>query len=278
MKVIIRGGGDLATGVAEVLYQSGFKILILDIEKPSSIRRSVCFSEAIYDGVVKVENIICKKVENENEIEKCWSEKIIPIMVDEKGEIIKKIKPDVVVDSIIAKKNLGTTKEMAPITVALGDGFEAGKDVDIVIETMRGHNLGRIITSGRAMKNTGIPGEIKGVSKDRVIYSKTNGRFSSVKKIGDTVQKDEIIGYVGDVEIRGKISGVLRGIIREGYEVTENMKIGDIDPRIEEKNNCFTISDKARSLGGAVLRAIMFRLKEEREKKNGNTYIENSLW
>lgn len=277
MKVVIRGGGDLATGVAEVLYQSGFKILILDIEKPSSIRRSVCFSEAIYDGVTKVENIICKKVENENEIEKCWSEKIIPIMVDEKGEIIKKIKPDVVVDSIIAKKNLGTTKEMAPITIALGDGFEAGKDVDIVVETMRGHNLGRVITSGRAMKNTGIPGEIKGVSKDRVIYSLANGRFSSVKKIGDTVQKDEIIGYVGDVEIRGKISGVLRGIIREGYEVTENMKIGDIDPRIEEKNNCFTISDKARSLGGAVLRAIMFRLKEEREKKNGNTYIENSL-
>ena len=277
MKVVIRGGGDLATGVAEVLYQSGFKILILDIEKPSSIRRSVCFSEAIYDGVTKVENIICKKVENENEIEKCWNEKIIPIMVDEKGEIIKKIKPDVVVDSIIAKKNLGTTKEMAPITVALGDGFEAEKDVDIVIETMRGHNLGRIITSGRAMKNTGIPGEIKGVSKDRVIYSLANGKFSSVKKIGDTVQKDEIIGYVGDVEIRGKISGVLRGIIREGYEVTENMKIGDIDPRIEEKSNCFTISDKARSLGGAVLRAIMFRLKEEREKKNGNTYIENSL-
>lgn len=277
MKVVIRGGGDLATGVAEVLYQSGFKILILDIEKPSSIRRSVCFSEAIYDGVTKVENIICKKVENENEIEKCWNEKIIPIMVDEKGDIIKKIKPDVVVDSIIAKKNLGTTKDMAPITIALGDGFEAGKDVDIVIETMRGHNLGRIITSGRAMKNTGIPGEIKGVSKDRVIYSLANGRFSSVKKIGDTVQKDEIIGYVGDIEIRGKISGVLRGIIREGYEVTENMKIGDIDPRIEEKNNCFTISDKARSLGGAVLRAIMFRLKEEREKKNGNTYIENSL-
>ena len=277
MKVVIRGGGDLATGVAEVLYQSGFKILILDIEKPSSIRRSVCFSEAIYDGIIQVENIICKKVENENEIEKCWSEKIIPIMVDEKGEIIKKIKPDVVVDSIIAKKNLGTTKEMAPITIALGDGFEAGKDVDIVVETMRGHNLGRVITSGRAMKNTGIPGEIKGVSKDRVIYSLANGIFSSVKKIGDTVQKDEIIGYVGDVEIRGKISGVLRGIIREGYEVTENMKIGDIDPRTEEKNNCFTISDKARSLGGAVLRAIMFRLKEEREKKNGNTYIENSL-
>lgn len=277
MKVIIRGGGDLATGVAEVLYQSGFKILILDIAKPSSIRRSVCFSEAIYDGETKVEDIICKKVENENEIESCWNKKIIPIMVDEKGEIIKKIKPDVVVDSIIAKKNLGTTKDMAPITIALGDGFEAGKDVDIVIETMRGHNLGRIITNGRAMKNTGIPGEIKGVSKDRVIYSLADGKFSSIKKIGDAVQKDEIIGYVGDVEIRGKISGVLRGIIREGYQVTKNMKIGDIDPRIEEKNNCFTISDKARSLGGAVLRAIMFRMKEEREKKNGNAYFENAL-
>lgn len=277
MKVVIRGGGDLATGVAEVLYQSGFKILILDIEKPSSIRRSVCFSKAIYDGITKVENIICKRVENENEIEKCWNEKIIPIMIDEKGKIIKKIRPDVVVDSIIAKKNLGTTRDMAPITVALGDGFEAGKDVDIVIETMRGHNLGRIITSGRAMKNTRIPGEIKGVSRDRVIYSLADGKFSSIKKIGDTVQKDEIIGYVGDIEIRGKISGVLRGIIRDGYQVTKNMKIGDIDPRIEEKNNCFTISDKARSLGGAVLKAIMFRLKEEREKKNGNTYIENSL-
>lgn len=277
MKVIIRGGGDLATGVAEVLYQSGFKILILDIEKPSSIRRSVCFSEAIYDGVTEVENIICKKVEDEKNIEKCWNEKIIPIMVDSKGEIIKKIKPEVVVDSIIAKKNFGTTKNMAPITIALGDGFEAGKDVDIVIETMRGHNLGRIITQGRAMKNTGIPGEIKGVSRDRVIYSPSEGVFTSVRKIGDTVQKDEIIGYVDNVEVRGKISGVLRGIIRENYFVTKNMKIGDIDPRIEEKNNCFTISDKARSLGGAVLRAIMFRLKEEREKKNGNTYIESSL-
>ena len=264
MKVIIRGGGDLASGVAEVLHSVGFKILMLDIEKPSSIRRSVCFSEAIYDGTCKVENILCKKVENENEIKKCWNEKIIPIMIDEKGDIIKKIKPDVVVDSIIAKKNLGTTKDMAPITIALGDGFEAGKDVDIVIETMRGHNLGRIITSGRAMKNTGIPGEIKGVSKDRVIYSPSDGIFKGIKKIGDTVQKDEILGYVDDMEVRGKISGVLRGLIRDGYLVHKNMKIGDIDPRIEEKNNCFTISDKARSLGGAVLRAIMMKLNEER--------------
>ncbi|WP_300331459.1 selenium-dependent molybdenum cofactor biosynthesis protein YqeB [Fusobacterium sp.] len=275
MLVIIRGGGDLATGVAESLYLAGFKILILDIEKPSSIRRTVCFSEAIYDGRTKVEGIKCQKVFSKEEMQLCWNKKIIPIMVDESGEIIKELKPDVVVDSIIAKKNLGTNRSMAPITIALGDGFEAGKDVDIVIETMRGHNLGRIITEGRALKNTGIPGEIKGVSKDRVIYSPEGGRFFSIKKIGDIVEKNEIIGFVDNVEVRGKISGVLRGTIRDGYLVKKGMKIGDIDPRLDEKENCFTISDKARALGGAVLKAIFYKIMKE--KKDGNTYIENTL-
>lgn len=275
MLVIIRGGGDLATGVAESLYLAGFKILILDIEKPSSIRRTVCFSEAIYDGRTKVEGIKCQKVFSKEEMQLCWNKKIIPIMVDESGEIIKELKPDVVVDSIIAKKNLGTNRSMAPITIALGDGFEAGKDVDIVIETMRGHNLGRIITEGRALKNTGIPGEIKGVSKDRVIYSPEVGRFFSIKKIGDIVEKNEIIGFVDNVEVRGKISGVLRGTIRDGYLVKKGMKIGDIDPRVDEKENCFTISDKARALGGAVLKAIFYKIMKE--KKDGNTYIENTL-
>ncbi|WP_300361952.1 selenium-dependent molybdenum cofactor biosynthesis protein YqeB [Fusobacterium sp.] len=275
MLVIIRGGGDLATGVAESLYLAGFKILILDIEKPSSIRRTVCFSEAIYDGRTKVEGIKCQKVFSKEEMQLCWNKKIIPIMVDESGEIIKELKPDVVVDSIIAKKNLGTNRSMAPITIALGDGFEAGKDVDIVIETMRGHNLGRIITEGRALKNTGIPGEIKGVSKDRVIYSPEVGRFFSIKKIGDIVEKNEIIGFVDNVEVRGKISGVLRGTIRDGYLVKKGMKIGDIDPRLDEKENCFTISDKARALGGAVLKAIFYKIMKE--KKDGNTYIENTL-
>lgn len=275
MLVIIRGGGDLATGVAESLYLAGFKILILDIEKPSSIRRTVCFSEAIYDGKIKVEGIECQKVFSKDEMDLCWDKKIIPIMVDESGEIIKELKPNVVVDSIIAKKNLGTNKSMAPITIALGDGFEAGKDVDIVIETMRGHNLGRIITEGRALKNTGIPGEIKGVSKDRVIYSPEKGRFFAIKKIGDIVEKNEVIGFVDNIEVRGKITGVLRGTIRDGYFVKKGMKIGDIDPRLDEKENCFTISDKARALGGAVLKAIFYKIMKE--KKDGNTYIKNTL-
>lgn len=275
MLIIIRGGGDLATGVAESLYLAGFKILILDIEKPSSIRRTVCFSEAIYDGKTKVEGIECQRVFSKEEMQFCWDKKIIPIIVDESGEIIKELKPDVVVDSIIAKKNLGTNRNMAPITIALGDGFEAGKDVDIVIETMRGHNLGRIITKGRALKNTGIPGEIRGVSKDRVIYSPEEGKFFAIKKIGDIVKKDETIGFVDNIEVKGKISGILRGTIRDGYLVKKGMKIGDIDPRLEEKENCFTISDKARALGGAVLKAILYKMMEE--KKDGNTYIKNSL-
>lgn len=275
MLIIIRGGGDLATGVAESLYLAGFKILILDIEKPSSIRRTVCFSEAIYDGKTKVEGIECQRVFSKEEMQFCWDKKIIPIIVDENGEIIEKLKPDVVVDSIIAKKNLGTNKSMAPITIALGDGFEAGKDVDIVIETMRGHNLGRIITKGSALKNTGIPGEIRGVSKDRVIYSPEEGKFFAIKKIGDIVKKDETIGFVDNIEVKGKISGILRGTIRDGYLVKKGMKIGDIDPRLEEKENCFTISDKARALGGAVLKAILYKMMED--KKDGNTYIKNSL-
>lgn len=275
MLIIIRGGGDLATGVAESLYLAGFKILILDIEKPSSIRRTVCFSEAIYDGKTKVEGIECQRVFSKEEMQFCWDKKIIPIIVDESGEIIKELKPDVVVDSIIAKKNLGTNRNMAPITIALGDGFEAGKDVDIVIETMRGHNLGRIITKGRALKNTGIPGEIRGVSKDRVIYSPEEGKFFAIKKIGNIVKKDETIGFVDNIEVKGKISGILRGTIRDGYLVKKGMKIGDIDPRLEEKENCFTISDKARALGGAVLKAILYKMMEE--KKDGNTYIKNSL-
>lgn len=275
MLIIIRGGGDLATGVAESLYLAGFKILILDIEKPSSIRRTVCFSEAIYDGKTKVEGIECQRVFSKEEMQFCWDKKIIPIIVDESGEIIKELKPDVVVDSIIAKKNLGTNRNMAPITIALGDGFEAGKDVDIVIETMRGHNLGRIITKGSALKNTGIPGEIRGVSKDRVIYSPEEGKFFAIKKIGDIVKKDETIGFVDNIEVKGKISGILRGTIRDGYLVKKGMKIGDIDPRLEEKENCFTISDKARALGGAVLKAILYKMMEE--KKDGNTYIKNSL-
>mgnify|MGYP002519517627 CR=1 FL=1 len=180
------------------------------------------------------------------------------------GEYIENLKPLAVVDAILAKKNLGTNKNMAPITIGLGPGFCASKDVDIVIETMRGHNLGRIIEKGYAKENTGIPGEINGVSKERVIYSPINGTILNVREIGDIVKKGEIIAYIDDTEIKASIDGVLRGIIRNKSKVKSNLKIADIDPREEEVKNSFTISDKARTIAGGVLEAILY-LKQKHE-------------
>ena len=155
---------------------------------------------------------------------------------------------------------------MAPITIALGPGFNASFDVDIVIETMRGHNLGRIIEKGYAKENTGVPGEIKGVSKERVIYSPVSGTISNVKQIGDIVKKGETIAYIDNTEVKASIDGVLRGIIRDKAKIKSNLKIADIDPRKEQVKNSFTISDKARTIAGSVLEAILY-MKQKSEVK-----------
>ena len=261
--VVVRGGGDIATGSIQKLYRAGFKVLVLEIAKPSAIRREVAFCEAVYEKEIVIEGIKAKLCSNLEEIERCWDKKQIPILIDSKGESIEKVKPQVVVDAILAKKNCGTTIDMAPITIGLGPGFIAGEDVDIVVETMRGHNLGKLIFEGRPMENTGIPGIIKGVGKERVIYSPCKGVIKNISKIGDMVEKNQIIATVNGVEVLATISGVLRGLIRDGYEVPERFKIADIDPREEELANCFTISDKARAVGGAVLEAVLY-LKHQR--------------
>ncbi|MGL4365361.1 selenium-dependent molybdenum cofactor biosynthesis protein YqeB [Cetobacterium sp.] len=272
MLIIVRGAGDLATGVIYRLYKSGFKILALEAEKPSAIRRSVAFSECIYTIEQNIEGVKAKKVNNLKEIEECWQKKEIPIVVDPKAQYIDILKPDIVVDAIIAKKNYGTNIKMAPITIALGPGFIAGKDVNIVIETMRGHNLGRLIFEGEALANTGEPGEIGGVTKERVIYSNNEGTFKAIKKIGDSIKKDEILGYVENTPIYATIDGLLRGIISDGYVVKSKFKIADIDPRLNQYDNCFTISDKARSLGGSVLEGILSEL-QKMGGKNGSKYF-----
>lgn len=256
--VIVRGGGDLASGTIQKLYRSGFKVLVLEVSNPTSIRRSVSFSEAVYDGEVEIEGIEAIHVHTLGEIENAWSNKKVPVVIDEKGEYISKIKPKIVVDAIIAKKNIGTTKDMADITIALGPGFTAGNDVDIVIETSRGHNLGRLILSGKAKENTGIPGSIMGYAKERVIHSTSAGIMKNVVNIGAVVEKDEVISYIGDTAVKATISGLLRGILRDGSIVTKGFKIADIDPRISEKMNCYTISDKARNIAGGVLEAIFY--------------------
>lgn len=265
--VVVRGGGDLATGTIHKLVRCGYAVLVLEIENPSAIRRNVAFSEAVYEGVWCVEGITARLVKTVEEAKKIINSGEVAVMVDPEGDCLKEVQPEVLIDGILAKKNLGTRKEMAPVTIALGPGFEAGKDVDAVIETKRGHHLGRVILEGSAEPNTGIPGIVAGYAKERVIHSPEEGILRNVKQITDTVRKGEVIAYVetnsGKAEVLATISGLLRGLIRDGYPVTRGFKIADIDPRIEEYENCFTISDKARSIAGGVLEAMLY-LKEQK--------------
>ena len=256
-RLVVRGGGDLASGVIHRLYRSGYHVLILEGRKPSAIRRRVAFCEAVYDDETAVEGVVSQLISDMTRCEEVWKAGKIPIMTDESGEAIKKMKPDAVIDAILAKKNLGTTKDMAPFTIGLGPGFEAGKDVDYVVETQRGHNLGRIITKGSAAPNTGIPGIIAGYGKERVIHSPAAGVIHNLSQIADLVEKDQVIAMVGETPVYASLTGVLRGIIKEGYEVPKGMKIADIDPRKEQKKNCDTISDKARCIAGSVLEILL---------------------
>ena len=256
-RLIVRGGGDLASGVIHRLYRSHYHVLILECSKPSAIRRRVAFCEAVYDGTSSVEGVTCRRVTEPSQCEKVWSNGEIPLLIDETGESVQKIQPDAVIDAILAKKNLGTTRAMAPLTVGLGPGFTAGEDVDYVVETQRGHNLARVITEGPAAPNTGIPGIIAGYGKERVIHSPAAGVIHNLSQIADVVEKDEIIAMVGDTPVYASLTGVLRGIIREGYQVPKGMKIADIDPRKEQKKNCDTISDKARCIAGSVLEILL---------------------
>lgn len=264
--IIVRGGGDLATGTIYKLKKSGFPVLILEVAQPSAIRRNVAFCEAVYQGTQTVENMTCYLAESLAQAQQFLNEGKLAVLVDPAGESIAALNPLAVVDAILAKKNLGTNKSLAPITVALGPGFRAGEDVDAVIETKRGHNLGRVLWEGTAAPNTGIPGIIGGYGIERVIHCPAKGILRNVKKITDTVSKGEVIAVVemenGIVPVEATVDGILRGLIRDGYPVQIGFKMADIDPRIDEYNNCFTISDKARCIAGGVLEAILQRKGE----------------
>jgi xanthine dehydrogenase accessory factor len=294
--IICRGAGDLATGIIHRLHRAGHRVIALETDYPAAIRRQVSFCEAVYDGSAAVEGVTARLVpaladaETDAEtysgindtpaahiISEKWDSSAIeavleagevPLLIDPKGESIELLKPDVVVDAIIAKKNLGTTINMAPLVIGVGPGFTAGQDVHLVIESMRGHNLARIITDGMAQPNTGVPGNIAGFTSERVIHAPAAGYIHDVRKIGDIVQKgDEIARIYPDKEsydnalseyvpVNATITGIIRGLIREGYYFREGFKIADIDPRESELTNCFTISDKARSIAGSVLEAV----------------------
>ena len=259
--IIVRGGGDLATGTIYKLRQCGFPVLVLETGCPSAIRRNVAFSEAVYQGSQSVEGMTCQLVKTPAEAERLLSAGKLPVLVDPQGLCISSMKPLAVVDGILAKKNLGTHRGMAPITVALGPGFTAGEDVDAVVETKRGHNLGKVFYSGAAAPDTGVPGIIGGYGKERVIHSPAEGVLRNVSRITDTVKKGQTIAVVeteqGEIPVLATIDGLLRGLIRDGFIVKEGFKMADIDPRIGEYDNCFTISDKARCIAGGVVEAIL---------------------
>ena len=271
--IVVRGAGDLATGTIHRLKKAGFRLLVLEAEHPAAIRRQVALSEAVYAGSARVEDVEAVRMDVdlaekknrkellEQEMERIWKKDGVPVLVDPAGLSIAALRPAVVVDAILAKKNLGTTKEMAPLGIALGPGVTAGEDVDVVIETKRGHNMGRVIREGSAYPNTGIPGIIGGYGAERVIHAPAEGVFFKKFDIGDWVEAKACIGEVqtdtGEViEVKTEITGVIRGILPDGFPVTKGFKSADVDPRKESQKHCALISDKARCLAGSVLELV----------------------
>ncbi len=257
LKVGIKGAGEMASGLAWRLYQSNIrKIFMMESETPLAVRRGVCFSETVYTGKKSVEGVAAVKADDSNDIHYAWQRHQLAVIIDPKWKFVPIIKPDIVIDAILAKKNIGTTMDEAPIVIGLGPGFEAGREVHMVVETNRGHDLGKVIVSGAAEKNTGIPGNINGYTKERVLRSPEDGPFHVEFKLGMTVRPGDVIGHVNRNKVTAEIPGVLRGLIKSGTVVKKGLKLGDIDPR-GNCEYCNTISDKARAVAGGALEAIL---------------------
>ena len=264
--VVVRGAGDLATGTIHALVSAGYPVVALEVPQPSSIRREVSFSEAVYDGEKSVEGITAVLAKDAQEALTLAAEGTPAILVDPACDILETVRPAVLIDAVLAKRNLGTHRDMAPLTIALGPGFEAGVDVDFVVETMRGPALGRVIEKGCALPNTGIPGLVGGFAAERVIHAPASGILQSVRKIGDRVEKGETIAVIepisalrqaqGTFSVTASLTGVLRGLIRDGYPVKKGLKIADIDPRPDSYPLCFQISDKSRRIAQSVLTIV----------------------
>ena len=265
MLVVVKGAGDLASGIALRLFHAGFSPVMTEIRAPTAVRRTVCFSEAVYNGRARVEDVTAVLVRTLDEMSACIARKEIALFVDEKAEIARRIKAAAVVDAIMAKRNTGTKITDAKTVVGVGPGFTAGYDCHAVVETSRGHTLGRVIYEGGAIPNTGIPGDIGGYTIERLLRANASGTFAARKRIGDFVRRGEVVAETvpekeadgaAPVPIVAAIDGILRGILPSGLSVPQGMKAGDIDPRCE-KDHCFTVSDKALAIAGGVLEALL---------------------
>lgn len=256
MLVLIKGAGDIASGVALRLYRSHIPVVMTEIAMPTTVRCTVAFSGAVTSGSAFVEGICAKLATDAAAVNTLLMQGVIPVVIDPKATMRTVLKPDVVIDAILAKKNLGTGITDAPLVIALGPGFTAGVDCHAIVETKRGHTLGRVITHGSAIANTGIPGEIAGHSADRIIRACADGVFTPLCAIGTLVKKGDAVARVGDAEIFAQLDGVVRGMLPAGVAVHRGMKSGDIDPR-GNVASCETVSDKALAIGGGVLEALL---------------------
>ena len=261
-QIVVRGAGDLGSGVAYRLHRSGYSLLMTELAAPLMVRRAVCFGSAVLadNGRTTVEGIVSEQVTTKQEALDILGKGTIPVMVVQEGQPEKwrELQPEVVVDARMAKRNIDTKSDDAPLVIGLGPGFTAGEDCDAVIETNRGHRLGRVIWEGQAEPNTGIPGKVKGKQKSRVLRAPRTGHVTAYFDIGDTISMGDTIATVDGFPITASFDGVLRGIIDSTVRVEEGFKIGDLDPR-GIRENCFTISDKALAIGGGVLEAILAR-------------------
>lgn len=270
--MLIRGAGDLATGVAHRLYRAGFQVFLTELPEPLAVRRTVAFSECVFRGRWCVEGVWAARVGSAEEALRLGGTEpgVVPVIIDPDGLSRRVLEPRVLVDARMAKRNLGTTLGDAPVVVGLGPGFTAGEDVHAVVETARGHYLGRVIYRGRAQEHTGVPGEVGGYSSERVLRAPATGVLHTLAALGDRVGAGQVVaevvrdpaacapgpgGQAAGVPVRAAISGVLRGLLRDGAPVREGQKVGDVDPRLDPEAVWF-ISDKARAVGGGVLEAI----------------------
>ena len=257
IKVLVKGGGDLASGVVHRLHRAGLKVMVTELSQPTVIRRAVAFAAAMHEDAVEIEGVVGRRAVSVGEALLSLEDDEVPVLSDPEGEMVFQWRPNVLVDGIMAKRNIGTKISDAPVVIALGPGFVAGVDVHAVIETKRGHHLGRVILEGSAAPDTGIPGEVMGYALERVLRAPCAGIFRGERRIGDRVEAGEVVAYIGSSPVVAGISGVIRGLLADGLLVSEGMKVGDVDPR-GVKEHCFTISDKARAIGGGVLEAILY--------------------
>jgi xanthine dehydrogenase accessory factor len=256
--VLIRGGGEVASGVAHKLARAHFRVCLTETSQPLAVSRGVAFCEAIYDGEKGVEGIIAQRIESPSQIAAVWRQDKLPIIIDPDALVKNTLKPTVLVDALMAKRNLGTKIGDAPLVIGLGPGFRAKKDVHIVVETNNSERLGRVIREGKAEENSGIPVAIGGLTHERALHSSQDGLFQTDREIGELVSAGEVVASVAGKPVRVEIAGVIRALLRSGTAVKKGTKLGEIDPS-GDREACYTIRPRVRAIAGGVLEAILMR-------------------